>query len=235
MWARLEIKTSGGEEEYSFTSRRQVPSKTTIPTSPNPFTPSNKRKSPSKWRKDNVKWGAWLEKKLEETKVPRKPPSEESPSKSYPSEISDPSLLLQTSPPVTHQRHNNIIWTPGGTTLTVLEPLAMGEGEDVVEDQPLPPGEQPGDDTDMDLNTETEPPVDPGVPTEGLFDPVYAFCRRKQCELCELASQSPILNDKYSPILCDLFSCCKYWPSINWHERTKDCKNRKYIEKRSIN
>ena len=52
----------------------------------------------------------------------------------------------------------------------------MGEGEDVVKDQPLTPREQPGDYTDMDLNTETEPPVDPGVPRKGLFDPVYAFC-----------------------------------------------------------
>lgn len=118
------INPSNGDQrwrgEYTFTSRRQDPTKTTIPTPPKSFTPSNKRKSPSKWRKDNVKWRAWLEKKLEETKVPRKPPSEESPSKGYLSEILDPSLLLQTSPPVIHQGHNNIIRTPGGTTLTIL-------------------------------------------------------------------------------------------------------------------
>lgn len=85
VWAKIVVETSGGEEEYTFSSRKQLYSETKRkpPSSPKPFTPSNKRKSPSKWRKDNVKWRAWLEKKLQETSVPsgpRGPLCEETPS-----------------------------------------------------------------------------------------------------------------------------------------------------------
>ena len=238
VWAKIVVETSGGEEEYTFSSRKQLYSETKRkpPSSPKPFTPSNKRKSPSKWRKDNVKWRAWLEKKLQETSGPSGPcgpPCEETPSEAQketsvpieppceeiPSEALDPASLLQTSPPPTQGR-NNIIRTPGGTLLAVLEPLAVGGGEDGVEDHPLPPGERPGDDMDTDTDNGLDPSnpgVPPGVPPDGLEDPVYGLCTKQDCVSCEMNEfTAPLPNNR----LCTDHVC----PTIHWHRKTSDCK-----------
>lgn len=79
VWAKLVLETSGnGEETFTFSSRR--PSRPTSGTNPAPKTPapptpseSSRRKSPSKLRKDRVKWRSWLEKKLLELRTEEVP------------------------------------------------------------------------------------------------------------------------------------------------------------------
>ena len=73
-WAKLVMECGvDGEEVFSFSSKRiSVPTYSTL-TSRIPANPSSifsKRKSPSKQKKDRVKWRAWLERKLEESKEP---------------------------------------------------------------------------------------------------------------------------------------------------------------------
>jgi hypothetical protein len=65
-WARLELETSNnGEETFIFTSKKpsRCEPSPTPPRQPS-ATPSPRRKSPSKARKDKAKWRAWLTKKL---------------------------------------------------------------------------------------------------------------------------------------------------------------------------
>ena len=123
-----------------------------------------------------------------------------------------------TSPPPTQGR-NNIIRTPGGTLLAVLEPLAVGGGEDGVEDHPLPPGERPGDDMDTDTDNGLDPSnpgVPPGVPPDGLEDPVYGLCTKQDCVSCETNEfTAPLPNNR----LCTDNLC----PTIHWHRKTSDC------------
>ena len=82
-WAKLVLECGeNGEEVFSFSSKRfsgQTSSPLTSSIKPTPPTMSTRRKTPSKWRKDRVKWRAWLGRKLEDSKDPRR---EEDPSQS---------------------------------------------------------------------------------------------------------------------------------------------------------
>ena len=73
-WAKLVLECGeNGEEVFSFSSKRfsgQTSSTLTSSIPANPSSISSKRKTPSKQKKDRVKWRAWLERKLEESKEP---------------------------------------------------------------------------------------------------------------------------------------------------------------------
>ena len=91
-WAKLVLECDGdGMETFSFSSKR--PSDPCYPNvadppQPTPPTQSTKRKTPSKLRKDRVKWRAWLERKLLETT--NEPYREEYPSRSGESAVPPP-------------------------------------------------------------------------------------------------------------------------------------------------
>ena len=70
-WARLVLETdSNGEETVTFSVKETSHS---IPAPSQSYQPPparrRGRKTPSKARKDKVKWRAWLEKKLEESRA----------------------------------------------------------------------------------------------------------------------------------------------------------------------
>ena len=91
-WAKLVMECGeNGKEVFSFSSKRssgQTSSTLTSSIQPTPPTMSIKRKTPSKWKKDRVKWRAWLERKLEDSKDPRR---KENPSQSGACEALPPS------------------------------------------------------------------------------------------------------------------------------------------------
>ena len=73
-WAKLVLECGeNGEELFSFSSKRfsgQTNSTLTSNIPLNPSSVSSKRKTPSKQKKDRVKWREWLKRKLEESKEP---------------------------------------------------------------------------------------------------------------------------------------------------------------------
>ena len=91
-WAKLVLECGeNGEEVFSFSSKRSSGQTNSTLTSNIPLNPSNvssKRKTPSKQKKDRVKWRAWVERKLEDSKDPRR---EENPSQSGACEALPPS------------------------------------------------------------------------------------------------------------------------------------------------
>ena len=92
-WAKLVMECGeNGEEVFSFSSKRfsgQTNSTLTSSIQSTPPTISTKRKTPSKWRKDRVKWRAWLERKLEDSKEDSR--REENPTQSGACEALPPS------------------------------------------------------------------------------------------------------------------------------------------------
>ena len=78
------------------------------------------------------------------------------------------------------------------------------------------PREQPGDDMDTDTDNGLDP-SNPGVPPDGLEDPVYGLCTKQDCVSCETNEfTAPLPNNR----LCTDNLC----PTIHWHRKTSDCK-----------
>ena len=104
-WAKLVLECDvDGMETFSFSSKR--PSDLCYPDvadppQPTPPTQSTKRKTPSKLRKDRVKWRAWLERKLLETT--NEPCREEYPSQSGESAVPPP--VSSCAPPASLNPH----------------------------------------------------------------------------------------------------------------------------------
>ena len=170
-WAKLVLESGEDGETFSFTSKRP-PVPVHVAAAVNPPRPqstrSNKRKSPSNLKKDRVKWRAWLERKLEETKQScreetgsqsERPPPILAPSfASVTSGIQLPTLAYTLTDPTTYtnpppstpsseediyrceEDSSEIITTPGGSQLTVLQPVPAGvyekRGTSVLSDAP---------------------------------------------------------------------------------------------------
>ena len=150
--AKLTLETTeDGEENFTFSWKRASQPKVEAspvaqkPTNPPPSSEPSRRKSPSKLRKDRVKWVSWLERKLEETRREELP--------SLPGLVTTPAASLPRSAPVCVEpaglpqlETSRTLHASGDTCYGVVETeQRSGEDEDVyaaalqtIRDVPVP-------------------------------------------------------------------------------------------------